>query len=1639
MKGKNSKQRAVALVLTALMITSSMSNPDIVWGDDLEDGDSITYVYEGGISIADDTIIGKIEEDTAYIKGGQFLGLDCSNCDWTKTQSILVINENGVSSNIIYGPGILSVPMEDGNYSVVVNFVDGTYQELNLRDVTGFNSLSHDTENVFVSSLLVGERQIEEGCWVAEEDCTMKIVPNIPASRVVTISVNLNGSTLIPEMSEEGIFVIDSDSVKGCLARDNSISIQMKNDYGTEVIYSTGFMYDDSVFAIDGLTISETPVYTGSTMLIKRGAEVNAEVIGAVTDISNIEIKRDGVTVASSFPFILDEEGFYEVFVKTQSGKTATLQLFDDYNVVFDVESPTVVSSSFNGEEFTSVDWFNTNGVLEIKVRDDKGLSDNAEVVINGTRYPITYVTSEEKDGIPVERIYSLNTNAISQVESGNYSVYFSVSDLVGNPLKYNASLHIDIAKPSYEGIIVSNLIEEDGVQYVPDVLILDGGFTDLASGIKSVGFKSVSSEEYVDVSFPYSVYEDGTFRVEDNAGNLQEYSLEELLTLLGVSSYIVDTDTPMIEIEMPAGVFTKEEVDYYKSMPTIKYTVSDSNLKSVDFYVNNVKVDTAYKGDGVYEFTPEGVTDGKINVKVIARDKVNRYSLNEVSFVVDSNSPTDVSASAPTPINQKGGKVYFNDSFTVEITASDNTSGIKEYRLNDMVSVDGKFTISSDGTYFVTVVDNLGNTTVASSLSSLMGWVGDDVVIDKEAPKISASRPAGESSKANWFGDDVIYNIAVTDNKGIDSAYVEINGVRVDTFSTNDLDVKNISLKADTSKVNPNADGSYNISVYSIDNGKLSTQWSDRIYIDKTNPSITGFIVSGEVNTSNNGYKFFFNGRGSVQVNAKDSGTSSGIYSIWTKLDGKEWVETKTNGDSVAYIDIPEDYKGVIQAYVVDNVGHASEVSVTDPLLSEGSNTHLIHSKIAISFDNSNNYDENNLPLFGGTARGTVFVNCDWAGLKQLEWGIDDKSYGVITDFSGASAWDRNLPLSFTTDMLVDGNSNSMNLWVRVTDNANHTSENSRQFSIDKDKPEVKVTYDKTVDNGYYNTKRVAKITVKERNFDSSKFVIEGNAGTLGNWVYEDGLWSNTMTFDSDGDYDFLIKCSDRAGNTSDVYNSGFFVIDMSAPVISVSWDNNDVNNGKYFSKSRTATITVIDRNFDSSLLTIVGAEFGEWSHSGSVHTSKIVFSKNGEYNFSISGKDKCGNVTPVGYSSGDFVIDTSSPDAVIEGVSDGVSYKSDLNLSVKVSDTYIDESNTSVTLYGKNHKPIEVKPSYNNNTITFDFGSFAKEEYVDDVYTLVVKAVDMAGSSVEKEISFSVNRFGSKYSFLEDGILGNYLSAPRTVTISEMNVDRIDVSKVKIIVTLDGKEIDIPKSAINIVEEEKDGKYLYTYTIDKSQFSKDGKYTVQVFSVVDDGTEYTSVAEQYDFIVDTTKPNIIVSGISDGERYQGYELPVTVDVRDISGVKSIKVYVNDKEVETEYKDGMYCFSISEGTDTQKLRVEVIDNAGNSDFVEIDGFIISSNVWLYLWNQLWFKILLCLVGVGIVFLIVALILRKRRDTNEEERLAKENEAYLLSSSSSGSQKNVESDTNIAEDLSSSEDTNLFENSDDDTPTDLLE
>lgn len=343
-------------------------------------------------------------------------------------------------------------------------------------------------------------------------------------------------------------------------------------------------------------------------------------------------------------------------------------------------------------------------------------------------------------------------------------------------------------------------------------------------------------------------------------------------------------------------------------------------------------------------------------------------------------------------------------------------------------------------------------------------------------------------------------------------------------------------------------------------------------------------------------------------------------------------------------------------------------------------------------------------------------------------------------------------------------------------------------------------------------------------------------------------------------------------------------------------------------------------------------------------------------------------------------------------------------LDLRVSVDTKVVDTSRTEIRLVGRAQGELNSSDFVELHDGTYRLRGIAKDDY----YTLYIRTYDSNGKLVSDTTeNFSINKNGSSYSIVNEGLEGHsFKSLTSNVQLVESNVDKINSDKTTIKIFRDGKEISVPKGAIKVSRTGGvNGNWEYTYSIDKSYFTEDGVYTLEVFSQTETGVKYSSSSHTIQFIIDNKAPQISITGIRDGGRYKSNEKRITIDVRDISKIKYIKAYLNGKEVKVLYdeKTGLYYYDMkSTGQDRNEFVVEVEDEAGNLSTVTVKNFLLSSDLAFSIFNDDNLLYLLGGVGTAVVGFLAFLGFRRKRKLDEEDRLAFE-QAELLAASYSSS------------------------------------
>lgn len=822
-----------------------------------------------------------------------------------------------------------------------------------------------------------------------------------------------------------------------------------------------------------------------------------------------------------------------------------------------------------------------------------------------------------------------------------------------------------------------------------------------------------------------------------------------------------------------------------------------------------------------------------------------------------------------------------------------------------------------------------------------------------------------------------------------------------------------------------------------------------DQPYITKFDFAPVNYIEGDEENTSVKvtNYGFYFKEDTAVTIFAADVAPSSGVRSItyytvdYTEdTNGVKSEETTVpvGDDNAITITIPANFKGQIYAKATDNVNNTTENFVTpDGAIVEDANKHNEETHIAFEKAETTFAANDGTELYAEDVDVTLTVTDTYSGIREIEWSVvapydtENNQNGKVTlqndmtvSEGSETDWtitktEANLATEMQKTITVHNNSNNIVVYVKMTDRAGNTSEDQIEFSIDKTAPVIQIVYDNNTPDAeyqdFFNADRTATVTVTERNFNSEDVICQitntdGVIPTLSAWEEhkntenpDETYYTATVSYTADGDYTFNIRYADLAQNAANTVPQHKFTIDKTLPRVSVVYDNNNATNGNYYNASRTATITITEHNFDAARVNVLGVAtdngaasafpaISGWTSNGDVHIATIQYSADSRYTFDMEFLDKAGN-SIADYVPEEFYVDMTAPNLEISGVADRSANNGDIAPVITYSDTNFNREAVEINLSGIHNGPIQYAGSYADiaNGQIFTYANFEKVQSVDDIYTLTTSVTDMAGNTTEMTISFSANRFGSVYDLSDvENILGQYLQTEQDIVFTETNVDSLDRGGILIKLTKNGTPIDLVEGTDYSVEVTGgNGQWsVYRYTIFKSLFADDGRYSISIYSVDAAGNVNENINEsknaEISFGVDKTAPVIVPVDLESGEQYPVEEKTVSIEIKDNLVLENVKIYLNGKEIEYTVEGEVYTFNIPASNSVQDVRIVATDAAGNEYELLVEDFLVSTNLFVR-----WYNNTPLFIGsiVGIVVLVlalIALILFKKKKKDEE-------------------------------------------------------
>lgn len=830
--------------------------------------------------------------------------------------------------------------------------------------------------------------------------------------------------------------------------------------------------------------------------------------------------------------------------------------------------------------------------------------------------------------------------------------------------------------------------------------------------------------------------------------------------------------------------------------------------------------------------------------------------------------------------------------------------------------------------------------------------------------------------------------------------------------------------------------DGQYQIPIYFTDLGgnpaivnKKNTGYTEEAVVDTTIPKLAlSYSVEDPANYKEHGYLF---ARKNLKITAAASDRISGIQKIRfiiTDEQGKKIIKTKTcEPEELAEycLDIPletEDFKGSIRAEVTDYAQN-SDSKIRNHIV-ESTARHSKTGKAEIKMLTSPGRTVNGIDFYNTDVEFQILLQDTYSGIGSWEYLAgktihDSKDYKKEAGTGFDEKPKQEIVYRLEQTLKLDAKQNNENktlLKASFLDNAGHSLEVEKEIHIDVTRPVVSVTYDlnEPVNGKYYHEVRTATVKIKERNFQAEdvQFLYtstDGKKPEFGSWTKsgtgDETIHTCTVTFREDSDYTFAVKFMDMAGNIAEYHRIDEFTIDRTKPVVTVDYDNDRFQNEYYYKESRTAVITVLEHNFSAESADILVTRDGReevcrlvWTSNGDEHTGKILFDDDGAYTFDIAGRDLAGNELD-DYPEDYFVIDQTAPELEILNLHHQSANNGVVRPKIRCFDQNYEKGSEEIILEGYHHGQIKIKgeQTWQDDGFLFHAEDFSYDPEIDDLYTLKAAAFDLAGNRKEIKIRFSVNRFGSVYTFDQKtealvGKQGKYFTntAPEIV-VTETNADTLEFRE--ILWNLNGnlKTLKEGEDYTVICRGDESSWKQYTYTFEQSNFEEEGRYILTIYSEdhAKNSSDNSSKGKRIEFVVDKTSPAILISGVVNEGQYRTDSQEVTIYLEDNVAMKKAVISVGGKD--TVYDAGMIekergKLTVNVGRDHrwQELSVSATDAAGNTAVSEKIRVLVTANILIQFYRNkplLYGSIVLAAAAGGSCWILFE---KKKKDRSKE-------------------------------------------------------
>lgn len=1053
-----------------------------------------------------------------------------------------------------------------------------------------------------------------------------------------------------------------------------------------------------------------------------------------VTYIKNGKEKTETGSNGETVEIVLGKNGV-EKIISVAASKNEHRGQWDEataLNITYDAVDPTISEIENSGKWFTSETEYSftvadtNSGVKEVKYAATNDAS--IATIINAVEGTYSFKVSSEFDG----------------------SYYIWVTDYCDNVLETTADVKIDLTAPKITGFtfstqensIVADLINfasfgtickekmyltvsaaDDNISSGYKTIALYYGNTllevkDVPAGANSVTFE-LTEEKFHEKTEIYAVVTDiagnesaETSPMDEGVTNNQESIKSDFVQIA--------TDKPTVVITPDAPVYTAGGKDWYNGNVGFNVVVKDtvSGIRYVEIKINGQKIETDLNDvDLTQDFskgtapimekafsvsTSQNALDGKNTIEVIVTSVAGQKSVVYSDEVYIDTTDANIIGYEFTTINDTPLDkvlnfltfgIFYNEQVKITVTAEDvnASAGIESITLYLGTNAYTQNVENNKATFIVTASELSPNTVFAADISAIatdfVGNATPNAVIPTEVnsnikdsslmlenvdptativPNIPAVADKNAATKDDnaWYANDVEFTVTTGDvNSGIREVIVTINGTEVvkeifynDADTDTEIHEKIYTVATNAEGVERAQDGSYTVVATVTDNaGNVFTTEEYVIYKDIDDPFITNFdfqatdYVEGsesivgendEALVITTDYGFYFKADTNVIITAKDVAPTAGIKSI-----------------TYYTVDFTNNANGVKSAETAVLVNEDNQITITIPANFKGQ----IYAKAT---DNVLNVTDE-------------FANPNSA-IVETQDKHDDATYDHIVFDKAAT--------SYTANDGTELYANDVDVTITVED----TYSGIREIEWS-----VVAPYD--TDNN-----QSGKVTL-----NNDKSVVEGTETDWTQVETEINLvtkMQKTIKVNNNSNNIILtVKMTDRAGNTTT--DKIEFSIDKVDPNITIVYGNDEVHdaeNTDFFSTTRTATITVTERNFrasdivfaitntDKTIPTVNLKDAATWTTTNdsvdpdkTIHVATIKYEVDGVYTFDISYKDNAERPANT-IETHKFTIDMTKPEVTVvydnNSALNGNYYKADRIATITIKEHNFDPARVNV-----------------------------------------------------------------------------------------------------------------------------------------------------------------------------------------------------------------------------------------------------------------------------------------------------------------------------------------------------------------------